>query len=90
MRKRNRGSSFMLPIVMARLTVASMETIMHRTRMMALGTCSAAEYQRMVLEKADAARQAMQKCMMGYSPTAILAPYLTRARSNAKRLRRKR
>jgi hypothetical protein len=90
MRKRNRGSSFMLPMVMARLTAASMETIMHRTRMMALGTCSAAEYQRMVLEKADAARHAMLKCMTGCSPAAILAPYLTRARSNAKRLRRKR
>ena len=89
MRKRRRVSSLTLPLTLARLTAASWETILHRTRMMALGTCSAAEYQRMVLEKADAARQATLKYMTGHSPAATLTPYVTRARRNAKRLRRK-
>ena len=39
---------------MARLTAASCETIFHRTSMMAAGTCSPAEYQRMIMEKAAA------------------------------------
>jgi hypothetical protein len=82
-------SPFALPIMMARLTAASWETIFHRTAMMANGTCSPAEYQRMVLEKAAAAQRSMMALMTGRSPTEVLAPYSSRARANARRLRRK-
>jgi hypothetical protein len=75
--------------MMGRLTVASVETIFHRTMMMANGTCSAAEYQRMVAEKAAAAQRSMMAMVSGKSAMAVLAPYSSRARANAKRLRRK-
>jgi len=89
MRKRRSSSPFGLPMMMARLTAASLETIFHRTTMMAKGTCAPAEYQRMIAEKATAARRSMAALMTGKSLTAALAPYSTRARANAKRLRRK-
>jgi hypothetical protein len=74
---------------MARLTAASWETIFHRSAMIAKGTCSAAEYQRMVMEKAAAAQRSMMALMAGKTASAVVAPYLSRARANAKRLRRK-
>ena len=90
MRKRRRKSSpFGLPMMTARITAASLETIFHRTTMMARGRCSAAEYQRMVSEKATAAQRSMAALMAGKTFTAALAPYAMRARANAKRLRRK-
>lgn len=88
MNKRDLSSPFALPIMMARLTAASWETIFHRGVMMAQGTCSAAEYQRMSMEKAAAAQSSMMALMTGRSPAAVMAPYVTRARANAKRLRR--
>lgn len=90
MAKRIRSSPLTLPITAARLAAASWETIFHRSRMMAQGTCSAREYQRMVMEKTVAAQRAMVALMTGGSPNAVLSPYVTRARANAKRLRRKR
>jgi TnpA family transposase len=89
MRKRRGTSSFALPMMMARLTAASLETIFHRTAMISKGTCSSAEYQRMITEKTTAARRSMRALMTGKSLTAALAPYATRARANAKRLRKK-
>ena len=89
MRKRRSRYSFALPMMMARLTAASLETIFHRTAMMAKGTCSAAEYQRMVAEKAAAAQRSMAAMMTGRSLTSALAPYSARARANARRLRKK-
>ena len=89
MRKRRSSSPFGLPIMMARLTAASLETIFHRTNMMARGTCAPAEYQRMVAEKAIAAQRSMAALMTGKSFEAALAPYSTRARANAMRLRKK-
>ena len=74
-------------MMMARLTASSFETIFHRTTMMAKGTCSPAEYQRMVVEKATAAQKSMVAMMTGKSLTSALAPYSSRARANAKRLR---
>ncbi len=74
---------------MARLTAASWETIFHRSVMMAQGTCSAAEYQRMVMEKAAAMQASTLALMSGRGSSAILAPYLSRSQANAKRLRRK-
>jgi hypothetical protein len=56
---------------------------------MARGACSAAEYQRMTAEKIAAMRTATGVWMRGKGPAAVLAPFVSRARSNAKRLRRK-
>ena len=40
-----------MPLTMARLSLASWETIARRTLLMASGTCPPAEYRRMVTEK---------------------------------------
>jgi len=77
-----------LPAMMTQLAFASWETIYHRTLMMAQGTCSAAEYQRMVMEKAAAMQASTIAMMTGRGHAAVLAPYLVRSRANAKRLRR--
>jgi hypothetical protein len=82
-------SSSSLPAMMTQLTLASWETIYRRTLMMAQGTCSAAEYQRMVAEKAAAMQASTFALMTGRGNAAVLAPYLVRSRANAKRLRRK-
>jgi len=74
---------------MAQLNTASLETIFHRSVMTAKGTCSAAEYQRMVTEKMMASRRSMMALMMGKGFHSMLTPYSSRARANAKRLRRK-
>ena len=89
MRKRRSTSPFALPMMMGRLTAASLETIFRRTMMMANGTCSPAEYQRMVVEKAIAAELSMVALMTGKRLNSPLAPYSSRARANAKRLRKK-
>jgi hypothetical protein len=89
MKKRPVTTPFALPMMTARLTAASLGTIFHRTTMMANGTCSPAEYQRMVTEKTAAAQRSMVAMMTGKSPLAVLAPFSGRARANAKRLRRK-
>ena len=88
MRKQSPTSPFALPMMMTDLTLSSWETIFHRTLMMAQGTCSAAEYQRMGMEKAAAVQKSMT-AFTGQGHTAALAPFVTRARANAKRLRRK-
>jgi hypothetical protein len=75
--------------MMAQLTVASWETIFYRTMMMARQSCSPAEYQRMVLEKAAAMRSSTAALVAQKGGRAVLAPFLWRARGNAKRLRRK-
>jgi hypothetical protein len=84
MTKRTRN----LPAMMTQLTLSSWETIFHRGVMMAQGTCSAAEYQRMVMEKATAMQASTMALMTGRGNAAVLAPYLVRARANARRLRR--
>ncbi len=89
MKKRSRTTPLDLPLMMARLTFASWETIFHRTMMMAQGTCSAAEYQRMAAEKAAAMGHSLTALATGRGQAAMLAPFVTRARANAKRLRRK-
>jgi hypothetical protein len=79
-----------LTILLAEMTLASWETIARRSLMIAAGTCSAAEYQRMVMEKG----MAMQRsgfALMRPSPgrvTAVLAPWHRAARANARRLRK--
>jgi len=73
--------------MMGELALASWETIFHRSLMMMQGTCSIAEYQRMICEKTDAIQQSALALMTGASHDAILQPYHVRARANAKRLR---
>jgi len=81
-------SPFAFPMMMTRLYLASWETIMHRTRMMADGSCTMAEYQRMTTEKMAAMQAATATMMTGGSQAAIMAPFVTKARANAKRLAR--
>jgi hypothetical protein len=88
MKKRTRRSTTALPLMVARLTAASWETIFRRTLMMAQGTCSAAEYQRMTAEKSAALQRSMAALCRGQSQAAVLAPFINRARANARRLRR--
>ena len=82
-------SPFALPMMMAELTVSSWETIFHRTAMMAMGTCSAAEYTRMATEKVAATQSAMAAMARGGSHAEVLAPFVSRSRANARRLRKK-
>jgi hypothetical protein len=87
-RKRSRAKTAG-PLLMAELALASMQTIAARTRMMALGTCTPAEYRRMVQEKLRAAQLSTLSLMRGRAdPAALLAPWHARARRNAKRLRK--
>ncbi len=85
----NKRTSRNLPLMMTQLTLSSWETIYHRTMMMAQGTCSADEYQRMVMEKAAAMQASTLAMMTGRGNAAVVAPYLVRSRANARRLRRK-
>ncbi len=87
MNKHDRNSLLTLPIMLTRLGMASWETIMHRTVLMATGACSAAEYQRMTLEKVAAAQASMLALAQGKTHAAVLAPYVSRSRANARRLR---
>jgi hypothetical protein len=86
-----RKHQYSVPInAMARLTLASWETIWRRTMMMAQGRCSAAEYRRMGTEKAAAMGESMAALLSGSGQAAMLRPFVKRASGNAKRLRRKR
>jgi len=78
-----------LPLMMAELLTASWETVARRTTMIAQGTCTPKEYQRMMLEKAAALQQSAIAVMTGRGKKAALAPWHKRATANARRLRRK-
>jgi len=76
----------------AELAFASWETIARRTLMMAQGTCSPAEYARMVLEKAAAAQRsalALSRPRTRRNPRSIIGPWHRSAAANAKRLRKR-
>jgi len=88
MTHRSRHSAYALPMMMARLTMASWETIFRRGLMMAQGTCTPAEYQRMATEKLEAVQTSMLALARGRSHAAVLAPFVSRTRANVKRLRR--
>ncbi len=76
--------------MMAELTLASWETNVRRTLMMAQGTCSPAEYRRMVRKKPRAAHRSGSLVARGARDvSALLAPWHKAATANAKRLRRK-
>ena len=76
-------------MMMAQLAVASWETIARRTLMMAQGACTAAEYRRMATEKVAALQISTAALMLGHGHAAVLAPFVVRARANARRLRPK-
>jgi hypothetical protein len=87
---RRKRSKALLPVMLAELAFASAETIARRTWMMATGSCSPAEYQRMLMEKVKAAQQSGMAALSSkrVKNTALLAPWHRAARHNAKRLRR--
>jgi hypothetical protein len=74
--------------MMAELMMASWETMALRSLMIAQGTCSLAEYQRMATEKATALQQSALAVISGHGEMAALAPWHRHATANAKRLRR--
>jgi hypothetical protein len=78
-----------LPMMMAELGFNAMEVIARRTAMMAAGTCSPAEYRRMVREKMAAMASSARLLAGGRSGASLLAPWHSRAKKNAVRLRRK-
>ncbi len=81
-------SPFVLPVLMTELAVASWETVWHRTALMMTGECTAAEYQRMVVEKMSALHLAGTAMMTGGDAEAVLRPFHKRATANARRLRK--
>lgn len=90
-----RRTATSLPMMFVQMATASVETIARRTGMMATGRCSAAEYQRMVAEKAKAA---METAAVLAKPGAAkrkttaskaIAPWHRAVVANAKRLRKK-
>jgi hypothetical protein len=80
-----------LPILLAEMTLASWETIARRSLMIVAGTCSAAEYRRMVAEKAIARQRSGLALMRpsGGRLSAAVAPWRRAARANAKRFRKR-
>jgi hypothetical protein len=88
-RTRTRSTSHAFPKTVSLLAIASCETIWRRALLMAQGICTLAEYRRMTEEKAAAWRLSTAAFIAGRSQAAILAPFVGRARANARRLRRK-
>lgn len=80
-------SPFAWPWMLTDLSIASWETVMHRTRMMADGSCTMGEYQRMGMEKLSAMQSASIAMATGQGHAAALRPFLAKARANARRLR---
>jgi hypothetical protein len=87
MKKQSRRRPAVSPLMMAQLAAASWETIYRRSLLMAQGTCSSAEYHRMVSEKTVAMRLSARALMTGQGGAAVVAPFLSRASRNARRLR---
>jgi hypothetical protein len=79
-----------ISFMITELAVSSWMTIARRSWMMAQGTCSPAEYERMLTEKAEAVQHmglALAGPWNGDPMTALLMPWHSRATANAKRLR---
>jgi hypothetical protein len=87
---KKRSSPPLLPFMVAELALASWETVFRRSMMIAQGSCSVTEYQRMILEKTRAAHLSVRALANESGDmTAALAPWHSRAVANAKRLRPK-
>ena len=74
------------------LTLASWETMAHRMLLISRNQCSQDEYLRMVSEKAQAAMATGLTLMFSFgqaSMASLIAPWVSQATANAKRLRRK-
>jgi hypothetical protein len=81
-----------LPVMMAELAIASWETIAYRSWMLALGSCSSDEVERMVAEKAEAAQRSGLALLTPWDAAvavSVVAPWHRRAKANARRLRRR-
>jgi hypothetical protein len=87
-----RRRSLPLPLMLAELAFDSWQTIAHRMSMVAFGTCSPAEYQKMLNEKMLAAHQSLAAAVDPRPrANALIAPWHRAAAANAKKLgRRKR
>jgi hypothetical protein len=92
MRTRKRRQKLSLAGMMTDLALASWETITRRSLLIMQNDCSPAEYRRMVNEKAEAAARSAARLVSGgrrATMTSLLAPWHTRAMTNARRLRKK-
>jgi len=87
-RKHTRNSPFAFPMTLTLLAMASWETIWRRSFLIAQGTCTLAEYRRMAEEKVVALQMSTTAFIAGRGQAAVLAPFVNRARANARRLRR--
>jgi hypothetical protein len=88
MRKHPDDSPYALSMMLAGLVMASWETALRRMVMMAQGTCPLTEYERMAAEKVAAVHRSMVALATGQGQAAVLAPFVTCARANVRRLRR--
>lgn len=90
-RKRRRRAAVELPTLWLELWLAAAETVAWRSLMMLNGTCSPAEYQRMVEEKWVALGQSTVALAAPAGPeaVAVLLPWHRHAAANARRLRRR-
>ena len=72
--KRRQRDAGAIPVMMTQLMLASWETIYRRSLMMAHGTCTALEYQRMVTEKTAAMQAASLALLTGRGNAADDGP----------------
>lgn len=83
---------YFLPFMMADLAINACETIASRASLIATGQCTAAEYSRMVTEKAEAAQAsllAFTSAPPAHALEAAMMPWLHSVKANARRLRQK-
>lgn len=91
--RRRANSALLLPLMIGEMALASMATIGLRTRLIAEGRCSPAEYRRMLSEKAaavQASAAALARADGKNKALSVLSPWHSRVTANAKRLRNKR
>ncbi len=84
---------YSLPLMMTDLAIDACATIASRAHLIATGQCTAAEYRRMITEKAEALQAsvlAVANATPAHALEAAMRPWVNGARANAKRLSRKR
>jgi hypothetical protein len=78
--------------MMADLAINACATIASRASLIVTGQCTAAEYRRMVMEKAEAAQASFLAVVTATPNTAFeaaMTPWLRSVKANAQRLRQK-